>query len=165
MRLDGCSLYTEFISAIFAALRRASAFVGQSYQWQSISKCELRDQWHQQYRNLLTTISEKNPLPSVLFWHTLIKHCHTVMTGCNSWEQFLTELDWTLMCELMHDKFLVTCASNIQCQELNVTAFTLGRPAANKTLVIFSHFLYPNSTQLVLYNCCSNYHFTTNFTK
>jgi len=30
MRRDGCSLYTEFINATFAALRRASAFVGQS---------------------------------------------------------------------------------------------------------------------------------------
>ena len=29
IRLDGCSLKTEFIRAIFAALRRASAFVGQ----------------------------------------------------------------------------------------------------------------------------------------
>lgn len=28
---DGCSLNTEFISAIFAALRRASAFVGQNW--------------------------------------------------------------------------------------------------------------------------------------
>jgi hypothetical protein len=29
IRLDGCSLNTEFIRAILAALRRASAFVGQ----------------------------------------------------------------------------------------------------------------------------------------
>jgi len=29
IRLDGCSLNTEFISAILAALLRASAFVGQ----------------------------------------------------------------------------------------------------------------------------------------
>lgn len=29
IRLDGCSLKTEFIRAIFAELRRASAFVGQ----------------------------------------------------------------------------------------------------------------------------------------
>ena len=29
IRLDGCSLNTEFMRAILAALRRASAFVGQ----------------------------------------------------------------------------------------------------------------------------------------
>lgn len=32
IRRDGCSLKTEFINAILAALRRASAFVGQFWE-------------------------------------------------------------------------------------------------------------------------------------
>lgn len=36
MRRDGCSLKTEFISAILAALRLASALVGQNWQTETL---------------------------------------------------------------------------------------------------------------------------------
>ena len=68
---------------------------------------------------------------------------HAVTTSCNSRAQSVTELDWIVLCELMHNKFLITRAlfSNEHCTLLGTEEATkMGRPAAKKVSVLVIFF-------------------------